>query len=201
MKKRSTLLWVVAFTLISSTSHAQWAKLKELLPKKDKIVEIGLGTGYSQGSINETNGGTYELAPVHLHIGYNADSLLGLEDSDKSLQFAIEPTFNQLVSPNNGLEASLGFFLKYLHPIDPKLILYTEIGTGPLYLSIDTFEQGHRGFNMLNQLGLGVQYKLTESKAISFSYRLRHISHANTRNSRNAGIDSDAFFVTFSQLF
>ena len=70
-----------------------------------------------------------------------------------------------------------------------------------MFLSIKSVEQGDAGFNFLDQLGAGLQYKVSERTAIFGGYRFRHISHAGLADRPNGGINSNALVAGFSWLY
>jgi len=126
--------------------------------------------------------------------------LLGMRASKGTRQLAIEPFANTVTSPDKGIELGLDVFVRYLHPIMPSVKLVSEIGSGPMYLCIDTREQGKAGFNFLNQFGLGTQVALSEKCAVTFGYRFLHLSNAGIRQP-NGGINSNMLSVSVSALY
>ena len=78
---------------------------------------------------------------------------------------------------------------------------FGEGGSGPVYLSIPTPEQGNPGFNFLDQVGVGIDYHLTENLGFGVRYRLAHISDAGIRDIPNHGINSNTLMLSFSLNF
>jgi hypothetical protein len=163
------------------------------------LNEIGIGSGYSRGSLKDFTD-DYEVIPAFLRIGFNINSLVGLEGHKGTLQFALEPFANPIIGPDEGIETGLDFFFRYLYPLSSTVKLVSEVGAGPMYLSIDTTEQGDSGFNFLDQFGLGLQIGMSEKTALSMGYRFRHISNAGF-SQPNTGINSNALIMCFSFLY
>ncbi len=164
------------------------------------LNEIGVGSGYAWGSLKRE--------PVHLtvypafvRIGFNMNSLVGMEDHQSTLQLVFEPFLNSMTDPKTGVETGCSIGLRYLHPLSVSVALFTEASFAPMFLSIKSVEQGDAGFNFLDQLGAGLQYKVSERTAIFGGYRFRHISHAGLADRPNGGINSNALVAGFSWLY
>jgi opacity protein-like surface antigen len=163
------------------------------------LDEFGVGSGYAWGSLNGGHD-RFSAVPMYLRIGFDMNSLFGMHDRRSTLQLALEPFVNPVTAPDHGVETGLDVFVRYLHPLFPSVKLVSEIGSGPMYLSIDTHEQGKAGFNFLNQFGLGSQVALSDKWALTVGYRFRHLSNAGT-STPNAGINSNAVTVSISALY
>ncbi|MEI7789515.1 MAG: acyloxyacyl hydrolase [Chlorobiaceae bacterium] len=176
------------------------ASLESGKPPGVYLNEIGIGSGYAWGSLKRE--------PVHLtvypafvRIGFNMNSLVGMEDHQSTLQLVFEPFLNSMTAPKTGVETGCSIGLRYLHPLSVSVALFTEASFAPMFLSIKSVEQGAAGFNFLDQLGAGLQYKVSERTAIFGGYRFRHISHAGLVNRPNGGINSNALVAGFSWLY
>lgn len=154
-------------------------------------TELAIGSGYMWGSLKETNDGLTAI-PAFVRIGFNMNPLFGIKGNSSSLQFTVEPFVNTIMDPETGVETGCGLGLRYLHTLNRSIEIYTETGIAPMYLSIDTLEQGHSGFNFLTHAGAGLQYRVSPDMAIFTGYRFRHLSHGNIADRANAGIESSA---------
>lgn len=163
------------------------------------LDEVSIGTGFAYGDMKRTDG-QYKAIPAFVRIGFDADSLFGLEGSPGTLQLAFEPFVNPILEPEAGVEAGIDLFVRYKQPVSDSVKLIPEIGFGPCWLSIDTLEQGDAGFNFLGQAGLAAQVGLTDESAITFGYRFRHISNGGTRE-HNTGMNQHALVATYDFLF
>jgi lipid A 3-O-deacylase len=163
------------------------------------LDEIAIGSGYAWGHLKFTGSG-FDAVPLYLRFGFDMNSLFGMKESKGMLQFALEPFYNPVTNPGSGAETGLDLFIRYLHPIAPSVKLLSEIGSGLMYLSVNTEEQGKRGFNFLNQFGLGTQIAVSRNSAITVGYRFRHLSNAGT-SQPNRGINSNAVVLSYSLLF
>jgi lipid A 3-O-deacylase len=167
--------------------------------EKIHLEEIGIGSGYGWGGLKLLED-DYKVFPAFLRIGFNVNSLLGIEGRKGTLQIAIEPFVSPVTSPERGYEAGVDIMLRYLHPIASGVKLVSELGAGPMYLSIDTLEQGDAGFDFLNQIGLGLQLNMSEKTALTAGYRFRHISNGGVSHP-NTGINTNALVMSFSLLY
>jgi opacity protein-like surface antigen len=164
-----------------------------------RLDEIAIGSGYAWGHMKFTEA-DFNAVPIFLRFGFDMNSVFGMEDSKGKLQLALEPFCNPVTEPESGVETGLNVFIRYLHPIAPSVQLVSEIGSGPMYLSIDSLEQGNAGFNFLNQFGLGAQVAVSDNSAITLGYRFRHLSNAGT-SEPNRGINSNAVVLSYSLLY
>lgn len=162
------------------------------------LNEIGFGSGYAWGRLERT-GQSLAVVPAYVRLGFDMNPLVCMPEGGANLQFALEPFVNTVTEPDNGVEAGVELFIRYLHPVTPTVRLVSEIGSGPMYFSIDTREQGEGGFNFLNQLGLGAQVSVSRKSALTFGYRFRHLSNGGTRQP-NSGINSNAMGISYSLL-
>lgn len=164
------------------------------------LDEIGAGTGYAWGSL-KNHSEDMTVYPVFMRIGFNINSLFGIKSSAGKVQFILEPFYNTIESPVSGYEAGCSIGLRYLRELSASAGFYLEGSVAPMYLSIDTVEQGASGFNFLDQIGTGLQFKLSGNNAVYAGYRFRHISHAGLVDRPNTGINSNALVIGFSWLY
>lgn len=182
-----------ALTLLSSS-------LSALTFSNISLAEVGVGAGYAWGEMC-THQHDYIAVPLYLHFGFRMNEFLGIETHKGELQITVEPFVNPVIEPSGGAEVGFTLFVYYDYPICDRLEWYAEVGSGPSYLSINTIEQGHDGFNFLNQLGSGVKWLYNEKHSIGLGYRYRHMSHGALRNSNNNGIDTHSAHVTWSRHY
>ena len=76
---------------------------------------------------------------------------------------------------------------------------YFKIGVGAVYMSQHTEEQSTQ-FNFVPQTGVGVHCFIKENTALSFEYRLRHLSNCSI-NQPNNGIDAELFLAGVALFF
>lgn len=184
------ILW--AFTA-TSAAHAE---------KKVALQEIRFSSGYIFGDLKpENTDPDYVAFPFTIQFGYNINSLLGIENHKGNLQLAVEPYVAAITTPEAGVEAGVAFFIKYAYPLHSKISPYIEVGAGPMYFGIDTFEQEKAGFNFVDQGGAGFQYFFDTDKSFNLGYRFRHISHAEFTDNENAGINSHAIIAGISLFY
>ena len=179
------------FALISFPSVAK-AKVAHL-------NEIGFGSGYAWGHMKFTDA-TNKVVPIFVRVGFDMNSAFCMQESKGTLQLALEPFCNLVIEPESGVETGLNVFFRYLYPIAPSVKMVVEMGSGPMYLSVDSHEQGDGGFNFLNQFGLGARFDLSDHDALTLGYRFRHISNAGT-SLPNRGINTSALVLSYSILY
>lgn len=160
------------------------------------LEEIGVGSGYAWSHMKRSHA-SFSAIPAYVRLGFNMNSLVGMQGSSSTLQLGLEPFVNTITEPKTGIETGLDVFIRYLHPITSSAKLVAEVGSGPMYLSIDTREQGDAGFNFMNQFGLGTQFRLGDDSALTVGYRFRHVSNAGT-SQPNSGINSNAIVISYS---
>lgn len=209
MNRPARLLPMLLFALtlcLPSTTLARESSAGDDAPASSEssrrgvhLDEVGIGSGYAWGHLKHTDA-SFSAIPAFVRVGFDMNTLFGMRESGSTLQFALEPFVNTVTKPDSGVEAGLDFFIRYLHPLSPSVKLVSEIGSGPMFLSIDTEEQGDAGFNFLNQFGLGAQVAVGEKSALTLGYRFRHLSNAGT-SQPNSGINSNAFVISYSLLY
>lgn len=143
------------------------------------LSELGITTGYASGE-HRPEGGEFHVTSFALRAGFD----LG------GLQCSFDPFVNAIDTDESGIEAGLTVFLRYFERLGGKVSVFGEIGSGPMYLGIDTLEQGDAGFNFLNLFGAGLRYHLSPSIAFDLAGRFRHLSHAGLRDNENLGLNS-----------
>jgi len=172
------------------------------LEKKPGVYlnEVGFGTGYAMGSLK---GESRDLSvyPIFLRLAFNVNSLLGIESPGSTLQLICEPFVNGFSGPEDGVEVGCSIGIRYLHEVSGPVDLFLEAGAAPMYYSVHTVEQGKAGFNFLDQIGAGLQYRFGAKKALFGGYRWRHISHAGLADRSNSGINTNALIIGFSWLY
>jgi len=192
MKKQfSHVLSALMLILMSFPSHVKAEGVH--------VDEIGFGAGYAWGNMKFTEE-TNRVVPIFVRVGFDMNSVFGMENSDGTLQLALEPFCNPVIDPESGVETGLTVLFRYFHPVAPSVKVVAEVGSGPMYLSIDSAEQGDGGFNFLNQFGLGARFDLSDRDALTLGYRFRHISNAGTSHP-NRGINTNAFVLSYSLLY
>ena len=164
------------------------------------INEISIVSGYAWGRLKREPV-NLALYPACVRIGFNMNSLVGLEGSQSTLQLALEPFVNSIIDPVSGVETGCSVGLRYLYPLSTSFALFTEASFAPMFLSIQSAEQGDAGFNFLDQIGEGIQCKVSKRTALFAGYRFRHISHAGLVERSNSGINSNALVAGFSWFY
>ncbi|TNJ36256.1 acyloxyacyl hydrolase [Prosthecochloris vibrioformis] len=149
-----------------------------------RLNQVAVGGGYASASMTRTPG-VYKVYPAFIRLGF------GFEANER-IQLTVEPFVHTIVEPEHGVETGCAFGVRYSEPVAGPLCVYAEGSVAPMYLSIDTVEQGGAGFNFLLQAGGGLEVELSSVMGLFTGYRFRHISHAHLVDRPNAAIDSHA---------
>lgn len=201
MKYPLKITFILALTLFCfAVESANGTPIQEVNKTGVYLNEIGVGSGYAWGTLN-SDPDNLALYPVFVRIGFNINSLLGIEGRQSTLQLTLEPFFNSISDPKAGFETGCSVGFRYLHKLSGPVDLFTEASVAPMYLSIKSAEQGDAGFNFLDQLGAGLQCKVSRRAAIFAGYRFRHISNAGLADRPNTGINSNALVAGFSWIY
>ena len=198
------LINVLSFLILAPfcfpIQNANAASPGELKTTGVYLNEISVGSGNAWGTLKSYSG-NLALYPGFLRIGFNMNSVAGIEGARSQLQLALEPFINSIAEPTADVETGMSIGLRYLHKLSAPLYLFTEASFAPMFLSIKSTEQGAAGFNFLDQGGVGLQYKMTRKTALFTGYRFRHISHAGLSDRSNRGINSSAILFGLSWLY
>ena len=156
-------------------------------------LEMGVSTGY--GRVNDQ-----EVVPMNVHVGRDVNDVLDVDEKYGKLHLAVEGfSYEFKGEERGGSMRGITPMGRYEFPLSP-VTAYVEAGAGPGYLDMRTREQGHEGFNFLDQGGFGFRFQ-DEEAYVQLGYRYMHISHGRTRESPNKGIDSHLFLFGFGFRF
>lgn len=91
-----------------------------------------------------------------------------------------EPQLNPvfLDSKLKELEFGINLAFRYKYKIGTNSFFYSQLGSGPHFISIATDRQAH-GFIFSDNLALGLSNKLFSNWMLETEFRIRHISNAN----------------------
>ncbi|NTW69743.1 MAG: acyloxyacyl hydrolase [Chlorobiaceae bacterium] len=198
----SPLMLIASLLILSQPLKANASDGLPETEKKPAVVlnELGFGSGYVWGSLNR-KADNITVYPLFARVGFNMNRVVGIEGSKSTLQLALEPHVNVISGPQDGVEAGCGIGLRYFRKLASPVELFFEASFAPMFLSIDSVEQGKGGFNFLDQFGSGVQYRISPKTALFGGYRWRHISHAGLVDRSNMGINSNAIIAGVSWLY
>lgn len=164
------------------------------------LQEVGIVTGYITGDLKDQD----DLQAVALGVRFGFDlkpftkKMFNFEPKGL-LQIVYEPFLNTITSPRANIELGLPFFLKYAYPLTEKLYPFVEVGTGPYYMTLSTYEQSTQ-FNFISQGGVGLSYFIKDDLSLNIEYRRRHVSNASIKEP-NGGIDADVYLVGLSWYY
>ena len=182
--KRLKVVCVLVFMLVVSSD------IYAFDIRKPSYKEIFLGYGGDE----ELVAGDYSYFLAGLDFSYP----LKKEGWTRNFSFQLEPFLAFLTSPDTSVEVGCSAFLKYTIPLNFPLKPYIRGGTGVVYLSQETAEQGSQ-FNFVDQICYGVAYEKGDIR-ISFEFRNRHISNLDIQEP-NSGINSKVWMLGFTSFF
>lgn len=163
------------------------------------LDEVSVGSGYVAGNLRR-NPIDLEMVPVFVRFGFNVNGFLRLDSRRHTVQVAFEPFADRTFEPGVTGSAGWDLFLRYLQTLTGRVDVYFEIGGGPVYWGLATYEQGRAGWNFLDQIGAGYRVALAGQHAVSFGYRWVHVSRAglDTRSRADKGINANGFVVAYT---
>ena len=200
MKKRIALVFIVLALSLSflCVSQVFAERASEGLGKW--LQEVGFVTGFLEGDLKYQD----DLSAVVLGMRFGFDlkpftkKLFGFEPKGL-LELVYEPFINTITGPRANVEVGLPLFFKYAYPLTQKLYPFVEVGTGPYYMTLSTYEQSTQ-FNFISQGGAGLSYFIKDDLSVNVEYRRRHVSNASIKEP-NGGIDANVYLVGLSLYF
>lgn len=171
------------------------------------LHEVGITAGYGWADLKPEkapgqtqNQDDYAFYPIIGHFGYKINSWFDLETHPGVLQLAVQPFVNPVINPDGGVEVGTELALKYSYPVWKKVSPFVEIGVGPMYFGVDTYEQGEKGFSFSDHVAGGFEFHFADNKSFNVGHRYRHISNLNTRE-ENGGISGNVVTAGFSIFY
>jgi opacity protein-like surface antigen len=169
------------------------------VPVKTKpfFKEISFLTGFAEGDLADKD--HYQIAPLMMRFGIDLKPSVEHSSPKDLFEFEIEPFASFVASPDTNAEGGINLLVKYGRFVTEKICLYIEGGTGFIYLSQHTREQGTQ-FNFADYAGGGAHYFIKDNLAVNIGYRFRHISNCSI-DSPNKGIDSNMLIAGISWFY
>ncbi len=192
---------VITCLLTFSMVPAAWSEPDAEIEEPHRwLSSFGVVSGYGVAPLDKNNS-DYEIIPILPQFGFDINPLAEkLHIKPKGLlEFVVEPVMNVIINPDANAEVGCSFFLKYSLRITSRITPYIEGGTGMIYASLSTNEQGTK-YNFITQAGLGIQFFLNEHYALTGGYRFRHLSNAHL-DKQNRGIDHHFGLIGISYYF
>ncbi len=198
------MVFIFRVLLFTSLLYSSGVFAQEQPLPKFRIREKGFltGVGYGINSLNLPQG---RYVPLFFMGHFSADfPRLNQRQTNKSI-FTIyaEPQFNPVIlqkPEENSMEYEFGsnFGIQYMYPLTKNIYSYINIGSGPHYISVHTYRQA-TGFIFSDNMGTGFYFFFSKSIALNTTFRLRHMSNANTRMP-NEGINTFNFMAGISKF-
>jgi len=190
-------LGIAVFLMLLPFVHLQ-AQTQPKFTFKMTFKEIGVWGGFGYGIDNNSlPEGNYSPTNFSAQFAYKGlflrdDSVQGKED----FLLFFEPQYNFVVLKSEKgnkqeWDGGIASGLKYNYKLFPSLVLSFQVASGPHWYSTTTSRQAP-GFIFSNHVGLALYQKLSEKLSISFMFKIRHMSNADTRQP-NHGINTNNY--------
>jgi len=163
------------------------------------LQEAGVVTGYATGELDDHS--DMRVVPLGMRFGFDLKPFtkkFGFEP-EGMLELIYEPYIGAITDPQSNIEVALPMFFRYAYPLTGKLYPYVEVGTGPYYYTLHTYEQSTQ-FNFVSAGGAGLIYFMRDDWALNAGYRKRHVSNCSIKEP-NGGIDMDVVTAGLSYYF
>ena len=202
MERKITCAFISICMLVVFTVSSVWSESDQTPPPEKPhkwLRELSLLTGYGTASIRDKS--DYEVIPILPQFGFDIRPLaerLNIKPKG-TLEFIAEPVMNVVINPDTNAEAGLSLLLRYSDNITSRIAPFIEGGTGMIYTTQHTHEQGTQ-YNFILQAGAGLQCFLNKSFALIGGYRYRHMSNAGISDD-NSGINHHFILVGVSYFF
>lgn len=179
-------LFLMTFLHTTSISAQPWSTDEPQKPTV-KRHHAGLLVGRSLGGTIVSENMEYEPLLLMLYASFP----LSNSDSKRSRLFLVtEPQLNFFVHENDvkHFEVGANLGLQYRWYFNPVSWFFTQISTGPHYISLNSPRQAG-GFIFSDNLAFGISIKTVKALRTEVQYRLRHLSNASIKRP-NAGINN-----------
>jgi len=194
LKHLSIVLVVMWWSIIGSFAQTPVKKFTFKMTFKEIGVWSGFGYGIDNNSLPE---GNYSPTNFSAQFAYKGlflrdDTVQGRED----FLLFLEPQYNYVVLKSEKgnkqeWDGGLATGLKYNYKLLPSLTLSFQVASGLHWYSATTSRQAP-GFLFSNHVGLALYQKLSERLSVSFMFKIRHMSNADTRQP-NHGINTNNY--------
>lgn len=143
---------------------------------KQFFSEKGFKIGLSIYSIELPEGQYYKPLLLMGNFGWE----LTKKDKKGKWWIMFEPQLNPvfLDSKLKELEFGINVAIRYQYKICNKSFFYSQLGSGPHFITIPTSRQAH-GFIFSDNLAIGLSNKIGGNWKFETEFRIRHISNAN----------------------
>jgi hypothetical protein len=158
---------------------------------RDGVQELGLAAGYGT-----SQRGNVEIIPLSLRAAWFLPDLIDdrLAPHHLNLKWFIEPWIAGVTNHRDAVEfgvSPVAFKLDY--DCGQRLVPFLWIGVGVMYTSLQGLELGGP-FEFEEFGGGGFHWFLSDTVALSASYRIRHMSNAGLETP-NRGLDTHFFLL------
>ncbi len=167
----SAVKMLIIFVLALISFHA-----KSQETPKHFFSEKGFKIGVSAYSITLPEGQNYKPLLLIGNFGWE----LTKKEKKGKWWIMFEPQINPvfLDSKLKELEFGVNVAFRYKYKIGENSFFYSQLGSGPHFITIATDRQAH-GFIFSDNLALGFSNKILGNWMLDTEFRIRHISNAN----------------------
>jgi hypothetical protein len=143
---------------------------------KNFFSEKGFKIGVSTYSVTLPEGKNYKPLLLMGNFGWE----LTKKEKKGKWWIMFEPQFNPIFLDTKlkELEFGINVALRYKYKIGENSFFYSQLGSGPHFITIATDRQAH-GFIFSDNLAIGLSNKIFGNWMLETEFRIRHISNAN----------------------
>ena len=143
---------------------------------KQFFSEKGFKIGTSAYSIELPEGQNYKPLLLMGNFGWE----LTKKEKKGKWWVMFEPQINPVFLDNKPKELEFGInvAIRYKYKIGENSFFYSQLGSGPHFITISTDRQAH-GYIFSDNLAIGLSNKISGNWNLDTEFRIRHISNAN----------------------
>jgi hypothetical protein len=187
---RAALVLVVLAT-IASASTPSLAAPAAADTNRSGLQEFSLTTGYGF-----SQKGNVQIVPLYARFAWYFPDLIDepLAQHNLNLEWFIEPWIAGVTNHQNAIEVGVTpIALKLDYDAGQQVVPFVWGGTGAMYTGLQGLKLGGP-FEFASFAGGGIHLFLTDQWALSFSYRIRHISNARIKQP-NSGLNTQFILI------
>jgi hypothetical protein len=184
MRARILILTLAVCTLCSAATAA-WAG------ERSGLQELAVNTGYGF-----SERGNVQVVPLYVRAAWLFPDVIDepLAANHLNLKWFLEPWIAGVTNHQNAIEVGITpIGLKLEYDAGQQIVPFVIAGTGVMYTGLQGLQLGGP-FEFASFGGAGIELFLTDTLAMSFQWRWRHISNAGIEDP-NRGLDTQFVMI------
>ncbi len=166
-----------------------------LAHKGDRQIGVSFGYGYSFGSNRHIR-----FASIYPYAGWVFTDAIGKGWYRGTLEGIVEGAFSYVHKNQRTYSVGVNALVRYnFLPSTDSLRPFVQAGFGIAYTNLVMHDFGS-SFNFSSNASCGVQYFFRTQDAVTFEWKVFHISNAGLHDD-NAGINMNNFFIGYSHIY